>query len=109
MSHFENIIPDSHHRHHNHQENTNFYNLQSSSDKPPLSLCEFTSNGQSSSGPSSTSSTTSLTPPFCTSSLQQLSNYFSSSNEINSMNQKDDQNPIDRLYSMQNSYFCSKC
>ena len=103
--HFENMISN--------QEiaNNNFYN-QKCSDKP-LSLCDFTSNGQSS-GPSSnlsTSSTTSLASPFCSSnSIQQhLSSFFINSSENMNILQKDEQNPIDRLYSMQNSYFCSKC
>jgi LIM homeobox transcription factor 1 len=52
------------------------------------------------------SSTSSITSPFCSSSLQ---NYFTNSNENNLHRKDDEQNPIDRLYSMQASYFCSKC
>jgi hypothetical protein len=104
--HFENMIS-------NQEIANNFYNNQKFSDKP-LSLCDFTSNGHSS-GPSSnisTSSTTSLTSPFCNSSTfqQHLSSFFNNNPSENMNNlQKDEQNPIDRLYSMQNSYFCSKC
>ena len=106
-THFQNII--------NNQEilnfSNNFYNQKELSEKP-LSLCDFNSNGQSS-GPSSTlstSSSTSLTSQFCA-SLN--SSYFPNNNNSNSnennTHQKDDKNPINRLYSMQSSYFCSKC